>query len=297
VIRYFVAAVLAALVLAPPVEAKRVIAAYTPIQKLFRADVAVVGKVTAIEKETVNALPHPGATEKQTYQVAVIKVETALVGAANVTHVKVAFIPPPRGEPPAVGPGRPAPVQDFRPVHLTEGQTGLFYLTKHHTGEFYVITPRLRPVVSTDEGYKAQAEQAKRASAALADPVKALKADKAADRAFAAAVLVHKYRSVPEGTDGSGVETVKVSAEESRLVLAALAEGTWKPDPADAHALSGYEAFGQLWLTEKDGWKPPAVKPGEDAVETRREAFAKWLAGPGKGYQIDRFVRKPGTQK
>src|SRR5437764_180523 len=88
----------AALVIAMPVEAKRAIRIFTPVEKLVRADAVVIGKVSALEKDTVTAAPLPGA-EKITYKIAVIKVESGLVGAANVTHVKVGFIPPPPADP------------------------------------------------------------------------------------------------------------------------------------------------------------------------------------------------------
>ena len=285
--RYVLTAAVAALVLATPVEAKRAIRLYTPIEKLVRADAVVVGKVTALEKDTVDATPVPGAPDKVTYKVAVIKVESGLAGAANVTHVKVAFVPPAPVDPAApVRPGRGG----FQPVNFTVGQEGLYYLTKHHSGEFYVVSPMLVPAEAAADGYKAQVALVKQGAAVLADPAKALKAEKAGDRSFAASVLVSKYRAVPEG--GGEVATAKVPADESRLVLTALAEGSWKADPTDPQAPGAYHAFGQLGLTEKDGWKYPVVKPGEDFTEKTREAFAAWLAGPGKDYQINQFVVK-----
>jgi hypothetical protein len=292
-IRYFLAAAAVAVVLVTPVEAKRAIRVFTTIEKLIRADAVVVGKVTAIEKDTVLAEPSPGVKEKQTYKVAVIKIEAGLVGAANVTHVKVAFTPPARQEPPAVGPGRLPPGRGgFGPVSLTEGMEGLFYLTKHHSGEFYIINPIMAPAEAKAEGYKEQVALAKKGAAVLTEPMKALKADKADDRAFAASVLVGKYRSYPENAGGGKIESEKVSAEESKLVLKALAEANWKPDPNDPNAPNAYQAFSQLGLNDKDGWKYPMVKPGEDFIDKTKEAFVAWLSGPGKDYQLSRFVVK-----
>jgi hypothetical protein len=294
-IRYLLAAAVAACVLAIPVEAKA-IRPFTPLEKLFRAEVAVVGKVSAIEKDTIEAAPYPGVKDKQTYKVAVIKIETGLVGAANITHVKVAFIPPPPVDPnaPAVAPGRG---RGYGPVHLTEGMEGLFYLSKHHSGEFYIINPIMAPTDAKADEYKAESALAKKAATALADPLKALKADKADDRSFAALVLIGKYRSYPDNTSGGKVENEKVPADESKLLLKALAEGNWKPDPNDPNAPNAYQAFGQLGLTEKDGWKHPVVKPGEDFIGKTKEAFTAWLAGAGKDYQLNRFVlKKPPTK-
>jgi hypothetical protein len=285
-IRYFLAAAAAALVLAP-VEAKRAIRIFTPVEKLVRADAVVVGKVTALEKEVVTATPAPGDPNKLSYKVAVVKVEGALVGAANVTHVKVGFIPPPPAEPGAT-PVRPIR-GGFQPVNLTEGMEGLFYLTKHHGGQFYTIQPIMAPIDSKDDGYKAQVALAKTAAAALADPMKALKGGKADARSFAAAVLVRKYRAYPEGS--GEYENAKIGADESRLILKALAEADWKPAP-NTGTSEAYAAFSQLGLTAQDGWKYPMVKPGEDFMQKTQETFAKWVEGPGKDYRVSKWAPK-----
>ena len=286
-IRYVLTAAVAALVLATPVEAKRAIRLFTPLDKLVRADAVVVGKVTALEKDTVDATPVAGAPDKIAYTIAVIKVETGLFGAANVTHLKVGFVPPAPVDPAApVRPGRGGFQQQ---VNLTKGLEGLFFLTKHHSGEFYVVSPMLAPAEAAADGYKEQVALVKQGAAVLADPAKALTAEKAGDRSFAASVLVTKYRAAPEGSE---VATVKVSADESRLVLKALAEGNWKAEASRADAPNAYQAFSQLGLTDADGWKYPVVKPGEDFVEKTRAAFVAWVAGAGKDYQINKLVAK-----
>ena len=55
--RYLLAA--AVLAVAAPVEAKRIAAPPAPVVRAVRADVVFVGKVTAIEKDTVDAAPYP----------------------------------------------------------------------------------------------------------------------------------------------------------------------------------------------------------------------------------------------
>lgn len=287
--RYLLTAAAVVLVLVTPVEAKR-IANYTPLQKLTRADAVVVGKVTTIEKETVSATTHPSVKDKIEYKIAVIKIGDGLVGAANVTHIKVGFIPPPPADPAAPAPVRPGR-GGFGPVALTEGQEGLFFLTKHHSGEFYTISFLMAPVDAKAEDYKAQVEQAKKGAAILTDPMKALKADKADDRTFAAIVLVNKYRAYPD--NAAEVENVKVGADESKLVLKALAEANWKPDPNDGNAPNAYQAFSMIGLNDKDGWKYPMIKPGDDFIEKTKEAYVAWLAGAGKDYQLSKIVAKP----
>ncbi|VTR98069.1 unnamed protein product [Gemmata massiliana] len=290
--RKLLVAAVAALVLVAPVEAKRILRNFTATEKLVRADAVVIGKVSAIEKELVSATPVPGAPDKLSYKIGVIKIETGLAGTANVTHIKVGFLPPAPVAPAPAGapPGRPIR-GGLPPINLTEGQEGLFYLTKHHSGDFYTISPMMPPTDAKAEDYKAQIEQVKKGLAVLADPVKALKSEKADDRAFAAHVLVNKYRAYPEG--GGEVEDAKVPAEESQLVLKAIAAGNWKPDPNAKDAINFYQAFGMLGLNDdQDGWKYPMAKPGEDFTDKTKEAFVKWLDGPGKSYQINKFVKK-----
>lgn len=281
-------AAIAALMLTTPVEAKRAIRIFTPMEKIARADAVVVGKVTAIEKKDVEATPFPGDPNKISYKIAVIKVESGLVGAANITHVKVGFVPPPPADPaaPPVRPGRGG----FQQVNLTENMEGLFYLTKHHSGEFYTINPIMAPIEAKADGYKDQLAMAKKGATVLTEPMKALKAEKADDRFFAAVMLVNKYRAYPEG--GVEAETAKVAADESKLVLKALAEANWKGDPNNPEAPNAYQAFSLLGLNDKDGWKYPMVKPGEDFIEKTKEAFATWLTGAGKDYQINKWVPK-----
>jgi|GEM_PF-654303 len=284
----------ATLLIPTSVEAKRIGVVHTPLQKLVRADTVVVGKVTTFEKDTVDATPVPGVKDKQAYKIAIIKIESSLLGEANTTHVKVGFIPPPPGEEetPATPPGRSIRT-GFEPVYLTKDMEALFFLTKHHSGEFYIINTTLAPTDNTMIEYKDHIALAKRGGAVLTDPMKALKAEKAADRLFAAGVLMNKYKAYPEG--GGEVTTAKVSAEESKLLLQALADGDWASIPNDRDAIGAYQTFSMLGLTDKDGWQYPVVKPGEDLVIKTKEAFAKWLTGPGKNYQITKWAKYPNV--
>jgi hypothetical protein len=277
---------LVALVVALPAPA-RVMAPLNAVQRAVRSDAVVVGKVTAIEKEAVAVAPAAGDPNKVEYKVAVVKVESPLVGVANLTHIKVGFVPPPPADPNAP----PRPGRGFRPVALEEGQEGLFFLSKHHSGGFYTIDVMSPPVLAKEPTYKADVEQVKKALAAVADPVQALKAEKQEDRFFAAAVLINRYRVYP--TDGREVETVKVPAEESSLILKALADQSDWTGPKGA-PVPATQAFFLLGLTDKDGWTPPQAQPGmpADFNALHRAAFVKWLEGPGKDYQLNRRVPK-----
>ena len=123
-------------------------------QRAMSAEAVVVGKVTSIEKEPVEAAPFPNAPNKVAYRVAVVKVETALAGVKNVTHIKVGFIPPP---PPAPAPNdgglQPRIGGGIRRPGLTpelkEGQEFVFFLAKHPNANFYIMPMMSPPVAPT----------------------------------------------------------------------------------------------------------------------------------------------------
>jgi hypothetical protein len=283
----------AGLVVAAPAPAK-LVAVKSPAQRVFSAEIVVVGKVTAIEKETVEAAPLAGSPTKLQYKVAVVQIETALSGANNVTHIKVGFIPPPPPLPPQPGVVRPA----IRPApmlpELKEGQEFIFLLSKHGEANFYVMTAMSPPVdVKSDEAKK-DIEAMKKVLAVTADPMKSLKAEKAADRGFAAVALIGKYRAYP---DSHGeVEQEPISAEESKLILKGLTEADWTK--FDRNAPNGMQAFYSLGVMDTDGWVPPKatpVQPGQPPANFNlmtKDAFVKWLDGPGKDYRIKRIITK-----
>lgn len=271
---------LVALVVAVPAEAKRA-PAPPPVSRALRADAVFVGKVTAVEKDTVDLAQHAGDPMKVAHKLAVLKVETPLAGVTGTTHVKVAFVPPPPPGSRPVRSGMPAAVP-------TEGQEALFFLTKHHTGDVYTIGWSFAPVDAKDAAFKAEVENAKRALAVVADPMKGLKVEKQAERFFAATALVTKYRSHPEGADD--VESVKIPAEESQLILKALAE---QKDWAAVGAVgSGTQVMHMLGLTEADGFRPILARQPGDINAQFRDFFVKWLDGAGKNYQLSRIVAK-----
>jgi hypothetical protein len=311
--RYLLAAVLVAAGLVAVNEtANGLMIAIRPApQRAVAADVVVVGKVTAIEKDTVDAPQFPGAKDKVAYKVAVVKIQTNLAGANNMTHIKIGFVPPPPPQPapPGAVPVQPGVIRPgVRPIRpgmqvpeLKEGQEMLFFLTKHFAADFYVMPAMNTPVdVATDAGKK-EIEAVKKVTDLLADPMKGLKSDKADVRAETAAVMVMKYRSYPEFA--AQVDHVAINAEESKLVLKAIAEGEWKAVRANPSAPNAYQAFSMLGLTEADGYKQPMFprpQPGQPPVDfaaMQKEAFVKWLDGPGKDYRIKKLVAKKPSEK
>src|SRR5690242_3713642 len=73
----------------PASSARRAIRLVPLPERVATADAVVAGKVTGIEDKTVSAEPAPGVKDKVEYQIAVIKVEDAVLGIKNLTHVKV----------------------------------------------------------------------------------------------------------------------------------------------------------------------------------------------------------------
>jgi hypothetical protein len=266
---------------ASPVRADRIAPIASPVERALRSPVVIVGKVTAIEKEPVEAVLYAGATNMVPHKVAVVKVEANLVGAGDTTHFRVGFVP---SGTPGIRPGRGPENPE-----LAEGQEWLFFLTKSPGGEFQIIPYMTPPVSAKAADYKAQVEGVKKILAAVADPIKALKAEKAEDRHAAAVALVTRYRTTPE--DVREVENVAIPADVSKLLLKALAEGEWKFDRR-GERLNAIAAFYSLGLGEADGWKAPVTKPGEDPAAVLHAAFVKWLDAPGKDYKIKKVVPK-----
>jgi hypothetical protein len=292
-------AALAAVALVNNPAAGLVAAPPQPAQLAITTPVVVTGKVTSVEKDLVEVpAPYVGAKDKQQYKIAVVKIADGLAGVDKdkVTHVRVGIFQPPRPDPNAKPPvGLRPPRGPAVAVELKEGQELLLFLTKHPKADFYLMPGFAAPVDITTDAGKKQLEEVKKVTTALADPMKGLKSDKAEVRAQTAALVVMKYRSYPPF--GGETEQVPIGADESQLILKALAEGDWKPARFNATP-NALTAFGYLNLTEKDGWVPPKIvrpapgQPAPDFGAIHKDAFVKWLDGPGKDYKIKRIVPK-----
>jgi hypothetical protein len=250
------------------------------------ADAVVVGKVTSIEGDTIDAEPAPGA-EKVAHKIAVIKVDSAISGAKGLTHVKVGF---PAGAAGGGAPGGRPGRGGFGPIGLTADQEGCFFLTKHPTAGFYVINAGYNPLDAKAENYKAELESVTKAAAITADPAKALKAEKADDRFTAAAVLVSKYRTYPQGA--AEVENVKVPAAESKAIIDIL---TATEDWGAVDAVTGQTAAGLvgiLALGPNEGFQPKPFTGNGDYNVYFRDEFKKWAKAMPKDFAIRQMVRK-----
>jgi hypothetical protein len=298
-------AVVAMATLSQPVPALR-IAFFPPTQRALQSEVVVIGKVISIEPQPVDLTPAPGAAERVTHKVAVVKIQENLTGADNLTHLKIAFVPP--AAPPVVDPPEAVPPAPIRrpPIgrglplpNLREGEQYLFFLVKHPDGPYYMMPGMYPPIAiaKDDEGANKELEQVKKITTALSNPLAGLKSDKPEVRVQTAAALILKFRATP--LFAQQVEQVPIDAELNRLILQALAEADWsqKPDQ-EPTPLQPVQAFYALGLSPNDGWNPPKVvppPPGQPPVDFNKllhKSFVEWLQGPGKEYRIKKFVAK-----
>jgi hypothetical protein len=261
------------------------------------SQVVVVGKVTSVPKDLVEApSPFPdgvegAAGEKVThkYKVAVVTVQTGLSGADGLKEVKV---------------GVPQPKADKKVVELKAGQQLLFFLTKHPKADLYLLPFYINSIpapidVTTADGKKALAD-ARRGLAIAADPLKALKSEKAEVRVEAAVLLALKCYASPEY--GIEADKVPVDAEESKLILRGLAEGEWKKigdNTTTVRLDNPYHAFELIPFNDHAPFPDPlrTVPPGADYAAHAKALFVKWLAGPGKDFRLTKYVAKKEGKK
>ncbi|MEO2088281.1 MAG: hypothetical protein ABGY75_02130, partial [Gemmataceae bacterium] len=76
-----------------------------------------------------------------------------------------------------------------------------------------------------------------------------------------------------------------------KLLLKALADADWTSGDGP-NGPNGFTAFRGLALTQRDGWTPPGVKAGANAIEEYKKAYAAWLEGSGKEYRVKKLVPK-----
>ncbi len=244
----------------------------TPLLRVVSSPVSVIGKVSSLDRDTVEASSYPGVKEKTKYTIATVKVETNIRGAKGVTHLKVGFYPGSSG----TGGSYKFPV-------LKDGQDVCLFLNKHHEANFYVFPP-LAPPLDVTEGNKATVEMLKRAAVVFDDSAKALKSAKAEDRLFAAGLLVVQYRTQPFGR-ASASEPIPL--EESQAILKILAGADWTQPDGEAST-----AFVNLGIANHPKFAKIRPKPGDDLKALWLAEFKRWLVEDGKDYRIEKFVPK-----
>ena len=144
----FAAALIVAVTVSPAQtkEAYYVAPNQSPDVLAAEAEVVVLGKVTEIEKDAVEATPYAGAPKEQklSYKIVVLKIDAALIGGQGLTQIRVGFSAdaPVGGIEEQDGLIRRGGRRGYSgggAVALTAGQEGCFFLTPHHDGDFYVM--------------------------------------------------------------------------------------------------------------------------------------------------------------
>jgi hypothetical protein len=241
-------------------------------ERVASADIVLTGKVTEIEDKTISASPFPGNENKVEYHIAVIKLEDGILGGKGLTHVKVGF-----QIAPAPGTGRPI-IGGRGSVQLTQDQEGIFFLQKHPTENFNIITDFQNFVSKKDNpNFAKDLELTKKYAKLLADPKANLKSKDAEDRSTTAALLIYRYTTYKPGA----TKREDIDAAESKQILEALADADFtKMD------INPSGAFYRLNPQPKDGWEPVAFKDQKEMGE----AAKKWLKDNADKFRVQRMV-------
>jgi hypothetical protein len=269
---------------AVPAAAMR-IAPPSTMQKVASADAVVVGKVTAIDEKTIKAPRFPGDKMLGEFRVATVKIEMPLLGVKGLTHVKVAWMPPPPPPPPG-RPGGPIRIGGGRGpvVNLQKGQELLLFLKKLPKENVYTAASYFDVVEKKTPGFDAEVAEVKKYGKLLADPMAGLKAKSADDRFQTAALLLFRYRTFQQGG-----KLEPIPAQESKLILEAFADADWnakpvtRPGPFQRQA-TPQTTFYLLGAQPKDGWVQP------QNFQQFPDAAKKWLKDNAGTYRIQRYV-------
>lgn len=253
---------------AQPVRARIMAPAPVP-ERVAVAECVVAGKVTAIEEKTVSVPSRPGAPDRTEYAIAVVKIDEAFVGATGLTHLRIGFSPQANTR--------------FPQLNLKAGQEACFFLKKHPAESFYV-TQMYFDVLDkqTTPTFDKELAVVRQCAKLLKDPSASLKAGSADDRLFTAAMLVTRYRTPPTGS-APPHKTEPIDAEQSKLILQALADADWsKASPQ--FRITPLATFYRLALKPEDGWTTPKK------FQEVPDAAKKWLRENAGKYRIERFV-------
>jgi hypothetical protein len=255
----------------------------------------VVGKVTAFTDKTVSVLPFPGAREKVEYQVAVVRIDDALVGAKDMKEIRVGFrLPPPAPAPvpaPGGGPVRIGPIRKWREPSLVLDQEAMLFLVKHPEADFYVMPAYFSVIDKKGPNFANDLAEVRKAARMLADPKAGLESKNADERLLTAGLLISRYRTPRVG---GPPKTEPIDAAQSKLILQTLADADWKAAPRPGiglNTMTPQALFFRLGLQPKDGWTQP-----KDFKELPAAA-QKWLKDNADTYRIERFVAAEKTEK
>ncbi len=245
-------------------NAKRIAEPPPVALRVAQADAVFVGKVTEVDTK-----PKGLTGDGRDLHLATLVVSADLQGRVG-KNIEVAYYPEGGRR---FGFGGPAPAK---------GDEVLFFARRHPTRKNTYVAEMFEATINARDngGFKGQVAEAKAAAALLSDPMKGLKAKDAADRAFAAVLLVTRYK-----TAASGAKTETVPAAESKLILEALADADWKGGGRGGYQMHPQNVFHQLGMTAADGWTPPKN------FATFQDDAKKWLRENAGKFKLTRFVR------
>ena len=272
--------------------------------RFANVDAVLVGRVVAFEPMDIEAAPAKGQP-KVSYRIAVIQVTDGLHGVKKDTQtVRVGFQVNGNIQPGVIGGGaggiqiQPAingrivrrPFGPLPTMNLAIGQDGLFFLAKHPTENFY-NAPHYNGFVNRQDNpnFDNEVKSTKQICKVMADPIAALKGADKTDRYTAAAVQIGKYRT---NTTGLTMKQEAISAEESKLILKALAEGDWAVGRFNQAIPSPFELFTQLGIGANDGYNP--LNGQQQAA--LHQAMQKWLSENADKYVIKKLVVDPNAK-
>jgi hypothetical protein len=242
------------------------VAAPAPLgHRVASADAIVVGKVASIEEKAIQTSDGGGP-----YLVAVVEVGDALMGLKDAKTVRVAFM---------------AGNRRFPQNNLTPGQEVTLFLANHPKDKVYTIDNYWDVLdKKTNADYAKELDITKRCAKLLADPKAGLASKDADERMLTALLVLSSYRN-----ERRAEKTEAVSAEESKALLTALAEGDWSKNDPKLHGyqLTPAAVFMRLGLTEKDGWKPMPVRDPSQIAEPAK----KWLKDNAGTYRVQKYVQ------
>lgn len=250
-----------------------------PAVRTAEAHVVLVGEVAKVAQNPI-AVAQPNGTGGEitrSFTLADVTVKTPLVGAGKLKAIQVGFSPD------AAKSNRESGYQ----LLLTKGEVRCLFLAKHPTADFYVesgVGPPLDPDKKADA---AALEVVKKVAAVLAEPAKALKAETADDRVFAALCLAYNY--CPGNKDGLTAEDLP--KEESDLILKALRDAD--PDKLErTDGLFWVAAVERLGLAKGERLGPWFGQRGKDRSAQRLRLYREWYDKPGEKVRLQYWVAK-----
>lgn len=237
------------------------------------ADCVIVGQVTNVPADPVYALALPkiAGAPKVAHQMAVVRVDSVVIRAKDLRELRVGFIAPP-----------PSPRR--RPeFQWSVGQQGCFFLRKHPDESFWVLQADYDMVAKKDgNNFERSLALVKRCADLLKDAEAGLRAAVADDRLLTAGMLILRYRT-PQHVYRGEPKTAPIDTDQSRRILAVLAEGEWTEKDLQA-PMGRLRLFLRLGLTKRDGWK--AGKSDKETAAAARE----WLRAHSATYRIRCYV-------